>query len=344
MLSILEVDNCFYLLSLVLKLCSNCEIQLMVEQKWPQHSLHCCMQNMQEKPMLAYVSAALIEWLWYIWWLLMDRSECVRVLYSFLHFYQAASRSGEWGMRSWEGQKGTRRTPFRDMKGNDPSCCCTWREKGRQATVGRRSLKSRGQVFNLNVSKGRTPSHLPLPSSSPLSWPLHSHSTQWKMLMNSKDRAPTSRTQARQFFTVKCCVWSHLATPPKLRGNVLFGEFPKSRPVTWKHLGLFFLPVLSSFSHRRRPHFVLPANVTQFLWHAATGHHKSTHLTMGPQIYQPECFESGGHIMTCKEVEGALSHASAAPCLDLRLILLQPAGKPDATKAPGPHQFHKQSY
>lgn len=41
---------------------------------------------------------------------------------------------------------------------------------------------------------------------------------------------------------------------------------------------------------------------------------------------------------------GGLSHASAAPLLDLSLILLQPAGKPDATKAPGPPQLHEQSY
>lgn len=153
----------------------------------------------------------------------------------------------------------------------------------------------------------------------------------------------TSRT--RQFISVKCCACSHLATPPELQGVVLFGEFPKSRPVTWKHLGFFFLPpVLSSFSCSKRPHFVLPAKVTHFLWHAATAHHKSTHLTMGPQIYQPECFESGGHIVTCKEAGGLFSHASAAPRLDLSLILLQPAGKPDATKALGPHQFHEQSY
>ena len=44
--------------------------------------------------------------------------------------------------------------------------------------------------------------------------------------------------------------------------------------------------------------------------------------------------------MTRKEA-GTLSHANAAPRLDLSLILLQPAGKPDATKAPGPHQFSR---
>lgn len=38
------------------------------------------------------------------------------------------------------------------------------------------------------------------------------------------------------------------------------------------------------------------------------------------------------------------SHASAALLLDLSMILLQPAGKPDTTKALGPHQFHEQSY
>lgn len=38
------------------------------------------------------------------------------------------------------------------------------------------------------------------------------------------------------------------------------------------------------------------------------------------------------------------SHASAALLLDLSLILLQPAEKPDTTKALGPHQFHEQSY
>lgn len=38
------------------------------------------------------------------------------------------------------------------------------------------------------------------------------------------------------------------------------------------------------------------------------------------------------------------SHASAALLLDLSLILLQPAGKPDTTEAPGPHQFHEHSY
>lgn len=42
--------------------------------------------------------------------------------------------------------------------------------------------------------------------------------------------------------------------------------------------------------------------------------------------------------MTRNEAEEP-SHASTALCLDLRLILLQPAGKPDATKAPSPHQF-----
>ena len=59
---------------------------------------------------------------------------------------------------------------------------------------------------------------------------------------------------------------------------------------------------------------------------------------MGPQIYQPECFESGGHIVTCKEAggeEGVLSHASAAPRLDLSLILLQPAGETRRYKGPG---------
>lgn len=76
---------------------------------------------------------------------------------------------------------------------------------------------------------------------------------------------------------------------------------------------------------------------------------------MGPKTYKPECFESVVHIVTREEV-GVLTgapvlrliagapplscHASAAPCL----ILLRPAGKPDATKAPDPHQFHKQSY
>ncbi|TNN87197.1 E3 ubiquitin-protein ligase TRIM21 [Liparis tanakae] len=39
---------------------------------------------------------------------------------------------------------------------------------------------------------------------------------------------------------------------------------------------------------------------------------------------------------------GEFSHASAALRLDLSLILLQPEGKPDATKAQGPHQFHEQ--
>lgn len=74
---------------------------------------------------------------------------------------------------------------------------------------------------------------------------------------------------------------------------------------------------------------------------------------MGPQICKPKCFESGVHIVTRKE-EGVRTgapalrlmtgapplccHATAAP----RLILLQPAGKLDAAKAPGPHQFHEQ--
>lgn len=61
------------------------------------------------------------------------------------------------------------------------------------------------------------------------------------------------------------------------------------------------------FSCRKRPHFVLPAKVTRSLWRAATAHHKSAHLTKGPQIYQPECFESGGHFVTCKGVGGAQS-------------------------------------
>lgn len=80
---------------------------------------------------------------------------------------------------------------------------------------------------------------------------------------------------------------------------------------------------------------------------------------MGPQIYQPDCLESGGRSMTRKEVgllTGApalrliaaapplCSHASAALRLDLSLILLQPAGKPDSTKALGPHQFHEHIY
>lgn len=233
------------------------------------------------------------------------------------------------------------------MKGNDPSCCCTWREKGRQATAGRRSLKSRGQVFNLNVSTGRHLSHLPLPSVSSLSWPLltlRSHRIAsppdercWWAAKTELES--TSKTQARQFISVKSCVCihSHLATPPKLQGGVLFGRFPKSRPVTWKHLGFFF-PVLSLFSCRKRPHFVLPAKVTQFLWRATTTYHKSTRLTMGPQIYQPECFESGAtswharrrgaHRCPCAETYGRCS-----PTLQSRKRCPAPGPQPDFTAA-----------
>lgn len=110
-----------------------------------------------------------------------------------------------------------------------------------------------------------------------------------------------TRAPARQFISIKSCVcvYSHLVAPPELQhGGVLF---LKPRSVTWKAPWVFF-PFLSPFSYRKRPHFVLTAKVTQFSWHAATTHHKSAHLTTGPQIYQPELFESGVHIVTRKEV------------------------------------------
>lgn len=49
--------------------------------------------------------------------------------------------------------------------------------------------------------------------------------------------------------------------------------------------------------------------------------------------------------MTCTEGVGGsvLSHASAAPRLDLSLVLLQPAGKRAAAKVPDPHQFSRET-
>lgn len=254
-----------------------------------------------------------------------DRSECVRVV----------SRSHSWvsdeePLRS-RGDRENPRPRYVTRRPNDPSCCCTWREKGRQATVGRRSLKSRGHAFYPNVSAGRALCHLPLLLPSlPFRDPCLLTASSSYLMKDVEDRAGAD---FQDCVRASGTIWPPL---PKTQGGVLFRDFfPESRPVTWMHLGCPPPPLLSLLSCTKRPHFVLPAKVTQFLWRTR---HKSTHLTAGPQIYQPECFESGGHIMTRKEA-GALSHASAAPRLDLSLILLQPAGKPDATKASGPHQF-----
>lgn len=80
-----------------------------------------------------------------------------------------------------------------------------------------------------------------------------------------KTKLERSRTLARQFISIKCCVciYSHLVNLPELQqGGVL------SRSVTWKHPGLFS-PVRSLF--------VVTAKVIQFPWHAATTPHKSVH-------------------------------------------------------------------
>lgn len=84
--------------------------------------------------------------------------------------------------------------------------------------------------------------------------------------------------------------------------------------------------------------------VTQILWHT---HNKSVHLTMGISAYSHTEVGvlTGAPPLRLKASPPPLcSHASAALLLDLSLILLQPAEKPDTTKALGPHQFHEQSY
>lgn len=159
---------------------------------------------------------------------------------------------GEWVMRSHSGHGGAKRTSLREVEGNDLFCCCTWREKGRQATAGRRSMRSRGQVINLNVWTGHALSHLPLPSSHRLSWPLHSHPTWWKMSMNVPGIRRDSSSQSNAYPS-----WIAMR-------HVVLGEFLKSRPVPESTTD-YFHQFSTSFPVRKRPHFVLLARVTQFL-------------------------------------------------------------------------------
>lgn len=168
--------------------------------------------------------------------------------------------------------------------------------------------------------------------------------------MSSRGR--TSRTQARQLISVKCCsgIWSHLAIPPELQqGGLLFGEFPKLWPIPWKRLGSrpYHLLILYSLKNQQ-----------EFLWQAANACHKSAHLTKGPPTYLPplhplpDAYSAGAKSHTRKEAgvltgapdlrrtAGVLAHrchASAALRLDLSLVLLQPAGKPDACERPRVH-------
>ena len=143
--------------------------------------------------------------------------------------------SERWGAAE-VGGGGTERNPpphYGTQRQNEPSCCCTWREKGRQATVGRRSLKSRGHAFNPNVSAGRALCPLPLLLPSlPLRDPCVLTASSSYLMKDVEDRAGAN---FQDCVRASGTIWPPL---PKTQGGVLFRDFfPESRPVTWKHLG-----------------------------------------------------------------------------------------------------------
>ena len=214
--------------------------------------------------------------------------------------------------------------------------CLTWESetgdyREKSLKIQRSSFQS--ECFNRSCPRVTSPF---LSLFSPFMTPpfsLHHLFTWWKMLMKSKDRSWTDFKDSGK------TVYLSQVLPPLPNYNkavCCLESFLSHGQLTWKHLGAFS-PVLFPFSCRRGPHFVLPEKVTQFLWHTATAHHKSVHLTMGPQIYQPMCFESGGYIVTRKGGEVAHrchcaeTYGRCSPTLQSRKRCPMPGPQPDFT-------------
>ena len=149
-----------------------------------------------------------------IWWTDVNVWEFLtfpiyhHVSYPVLH--KAVSEWWHW-WGATEAIRGPRKTTLRDVKANDPSCCFTWREKGRQETEGWRSLKFRGQVFSLNIFRGYSLTHflllLPFHDSS------SSISPQLMKDVEHQDRVQTNFQDSRKTVNLSQVFCSHLATP-----------------------------------------------------------------------------------------------------------------------------------
>lgn len=192
------------------------------------------------------------------------------------------------------GGGGSRRNSSRDRKRDDPSCCCASRAKKRQEAAGGESFKPRGQVFcgkkkiKINQLKGHVLWSAFHSSSPTFMTPQFSACSLSPRLVKDVDELQqrrSSRTHARRFIKVP---------PPTLLYNEATFLFRENT------FHLFSLPA----------RFALRAKVTQFLCpHPPPTTRKSARRTNGPQINQPVCFESWGHIKTYEEVGGGLAGA-----------------------------------
>lgn len=89
---------------------------------------------------------------------------------------------------------------------------------------------------------------------------------------------------------------------------------------------------------------MLRAKVTRFLWHAITDHHKSTHLTPGPKIYQPVGFGVWGPYRDMQWSGGLLVTQALSRVWSSAWFYCSQQGN-QTLQRPWVHiSFHKESY
>lgn len=256
-----------------------------------------------------------------------------------LWLFSDDSLGAKWAVGSGWVHQGTSRTAAGTLDMSLLAAAMTW--EGKTCDW---SSKPGGQLFKRCVSAGgRALSHPPTsspshPTQPPLPHTPHRLPTRWKVLMESKSR--------------DCVVLpGEIIDLLHTLGCQLLGTFSQSSNVQFKkNLGFLSCPQPHPPSHLPFPFlqeeasFCVRAKVTQFLWRATTGRHKSAHLTNGPQIYQAKGFQ-GLEATSWHAMRRGSPVTQALPCAWTSgwFYCSQP-GNQTLQRPPAHITFHKRSY